>query len=104
MRRLHLAVGIFSVAAFLITGQFMRHHTPPMTALSDSSRLMFRSRHIYILGAGLVNLALGLYLQRHSAGWRRVIQAAGSTLVIAVDSGIHGRTQSRPPRRNAVEP
>ncbi len=83
MRRLHLAVGVLTVIAFLITGQFMGHHTPPMAALSDSSRLMFRSRHIYILGAGLVNLLLGLYLQRQARGWRRVVQAIGSAFLIA---------------------
>jgi hypothetical protein len=83
MRRLHLAVGIFAVVAFLITGQFMRHRTPPMTALSDSSRLIFRSRHIYILAAGLVNLVLGVYLQRQAAGWRKIVQAVGSAFLIA---------------------
>jgi hypothetical protein len=83
MRRLHLAVGVFTVVAFLITGQFMRHHTPPLVDLSDSARLMFRSRHIYILAAGLVNLVLGLYLQRQAGGWRRVVQTAGSAFLIA---------------------
>jgi hypothetical protein len=83
MRRLHLAVGVLTVVAFLITGQFMGHHTPPMAALSDSARLMFRSRHIYILASGLVNLVLGLYLQRQTRGWRRVVQAIGSAFLIA---------------------
>jgi hypothetical protein len=82
MRRLHLATGIFAVVTFLITGQYMRHHTPPMAALSGSARLMFRSRHVYILAAGLVNLMLGLYLRRHPRGWRRMVQAGGSALLI----------------------
>jgi hypothetical protein len=71
------------VIVFLITGQFMSHHTPPMVTLSDSARLMFRSRHIYILAGGLVNLVLGVYLQRQVGGWRRVVQTAGSALLIA---------------------
>jgi hypothetical protein len=83
LRRLHLIVGTTAFLAFLITGQFMRHHSPPMLLLSDSVRLMFRSRHIYILAAALVNLMLGLYMQRHSQGWRRVVQAIGSAFVIA---------------------
>lgn len=83
MRRLHLAVGVLTVVTFLITGQFMGHHTPPMAALSDSVRLMFRSRHIYILAAGLVNLLMGLYLQRQTRGWRKVVQAIGSAFLIA---------------------
>jgi hypothetical protein len=83
MRRLHSAVGLFAVVAFLVTGQYMRHHTPPMAALSDSNRLMFRSRHIYILAGGLVNLVLGLYMRRQPRGWRRIVQTAGSALLIA---------------------
>jgi hypothetical protein len=43
---------------------------------------MYRSRHPYILAGGLVNLVLGLYLQRHAAGWRRVVQAAGSAFLM----------------------
>src|SRR5437763_16996416 len=81
MRRLHRIVGLIALAAFLITGQFMRHHTPPLITMTDSARLMFRSRHIYILAAALVNLMLGLYVQA-GAGWRRHAQSAGSALLI----------------------
>jgi len=83
MRRLHLSVGIAAVIAFLVTGQLMRHHTPPMTALSDSVRLMYRSRHIYILAGGLVNLMLGLYWQRRQQSWRWAVQSCGSALLVA---------------------
>ncbi len=82
MRGLHLLIGIVAVMAFLATGRFMRHHDPPMTVLSDSSRLMFRSRHIYILASGLVNLMLGLYMQRRAAGWRGITQAVGSIFLV----------------------
>jgi len=82
MRRLHLAVGLFAVLVFVATGQFMRHHAPPMAALSDSDRLMFRSRHIYILAGGLVNLVLGLYFRLWPQGWRRKVQGVGSALLI----------------------
>lgn len=44
-----MAAGVMAVAAFLIAGQFMRYHTPPLATLGDSVRLMFRSRHIYIV-------------------------------------------------------
>src|SRR5437899_1107560 len=83
MRRLHLIVGVCAVIAFLITGQFMSHHSPPMATMSDSARLMYRSRHIYILAAGLLNLVLGVYFQRHHEGWRRAVQAAASALLLA---------------------
>jgi hypothetical protein len=81
MRKYHLWVGVLIVVVILVTGQFMRHHEPPMSALSDSTRLMFRSRHIYLLASGLVNLMLGLYL-RQAEGWRGIGQMIGSGLAL----------------------
>jgi hypothetical protein len=80
MRKVHLWAGLVTVLAFLISGQFLRHHQPPMDTLSDSARLMLRSRHIYILASGLVNLMLGLYGLRIK-GWRGVLQMVGSVLL-----------------------
>ena len=59
----------------------MHHHQPPLGSLGGSARLMYRSRHIYILAAGLVNLMLGLYM-RPREGWRRGLQIAGSGLLL----------------------
>jgi len=44
--------------------------------------MMYVSRHIYLLGAALVNLMLGLYLRDCTAGWRRVLQAIGSVMIL----------------------
>jgi hypothetical protein len=83
MRRAHFIVGIVAVSAFLLSGQWMRHHTPPLASFDAGTRLMFRSRHIYILAGGLVNLMLGLYFEWHAGGWRRAVQAGGSAILIA---------------------
>ena len=77
MRRLHLLIGVLTLLAFLITGQFMRHHQPPTPQLDDALRLLLRSRHIYILASALVNLMLGLYLET-KPGWRGATQTIGS--------------------------
>jgi len=45
---------------------FLRH-APPLGALNDATRLLYRSRQLYILAGGLVNLMLGLYLLPASA-------------------------------------
>jgi len=82
MRRLHLVIGVLTVVIFLITGQLMGHHKPPMTTMDNATRLMFRSPHIYILASGLVNVMLGLYMRRQG-GWRRIVQVIGSALVVA---------------------
>jgi len=44
--------------------------------------MMYVSRHIYLLGAALVNLVLGLYLKLHPAGWRRTLQQFASLLIL----------------------
>jgi len=81
MRRVHLIVGLLGAVAFLITGQLMKHHSPPVGVLTPDVHMMYVSRHIYLLGAALVNLVLGLYLREYSPGWRRTLQRAGSVLI-----------------------
>ncbi len=82
MRRIHLIIGLLGVIAFLITGQVMGHHSPKMEFLTPGVRLMYVSRHIYLLGAALINLVLGLYLQTQPPGWRRLLQQIGSLLIL----------------------
>ena len=60
----------------------MGHHHPRMQSLTADVRMMYVSRHIYLLGAALVNLVLGLYLNLHAPGWRRVMQQIGSLLIL----------------------
>jgi hypothetical protein len=83
MRRIHLAVGILALAAFAASGQVMLRHVPPMHLLGDDVRLMYRSRHIYLLGSGIANVLLGLYVVLRKELWRRGIQYAGSVLLLA---------------------
>jgi hypothetical protein len=82
MKKLHQIVGLFIVVAFLLTGQYMDFHQPRMEELDDGTRMMFRSRHIYILLAGLVNLGVGVYFSYRSERWRKALQLAGSVLII----------------------
>ena len=83
MKLLHIVVGAFVLFAFLLTGQYMDYLDVRSGALGDATRMMFRSRHIYILLAGLVNLAVGTYFVRRAGGWRRTLQTTGSILVLA---------------------
>ena len=83
MKLLHIVVGAFVLLAFLLTGQYMDYLDVRSGALGDATRMMFRSRHIYILLAGLVNLAVGTYFVRRAGGWRRTLQTIGSVLVLA---------------------
>ena len=78
----HRLLGALFVITFLFTGVYMRTHEPPMAALADGARLLYRSRHIYLLLAGLMNLLLGLYWTPRAPGWRRGIQTTGSVLLL----------------------
>lgn len=82
MRRVHFTIGLLGVIAFLLTGQVMRRHVPNIHSLSAEVRMMYVSRHIYLLGTALVNLVLGLYLKMHPPAWRRILQQAGSLLIL----------------------
>jgi hypothetical protein len=82
MKVLHLIVGLLLVVIFLLTGQYMLFHNPKMEELSDGMRMLFRSRHIYILLAGLLNLGIGSYFSYRQQRWRRVLQIIGSCFII----------------------
>ena len=82
VRCIHLIVGLLGVIAFVITGQVMARHVPDIHSLSAEVQLMYLSRHIYLLGAALVNLVLGLYMTLNAAGWRRVLQQIGCLLIL----------------------
>jgi hypothetical protein len=82
LRRSHLVVGAVTVLAFLITGLIMQMHEPTVGDMEWAERLLFRSRHIYILAAGLVNLAIGVHYDLPETRIRCVGAVAGSLLVL----------------------
>jgi len=82
MKRLHLWVGAVVLLAFLLSGQYMDYLEVRTNALGETARVMFRSRHIYLLLAGLVNLGVGAYFSHRERGWRRRLQLLGSALVV----------------------
>ena len=83
MKRLHLWVGAIALFIFLLTGQYMDYLDVRTNVLGETARVMFRSRHIYLLLAGLVNLGVGSYFLERERGWRRGLQLLGSALVVA---------------------
>jgi uncharacterized membrane protein HdeD (DUF308 family) len=80
MKRLHLIIGITVVVIFLLTGQYMEYvHN---RNLPDGTRMLYRSRHIYLLLSGLLNLMLGIYFVPQSRGWRKITQIVGTILIL----------------------
>ena len=83
MKKAHLIFGVFIVLAFLLTGQYMDKYYNHMVDVPDGPRLLYRTRHIFILLAGLLNLVIGAYFTYRNETWRRTMQLLGSLLIFA---------------------
>ena len=61
-------------------------------------RALFRANHIYLLAAGLINLALGFHLVAHGTPWRRNLQVSGSILLLLAPLVLFAAFVHDPPR------
>lgn len=82
MKLFHLLLGIGMIIIFLLTGQYMDRYLHHLTYTPDVQRMFYRSRHIYILLSGLVNVGLGTYFSYRVERWRQVLQMLGSVLIV----------------------
>jgi hypothetical protein len=82
MNWVHLIFGLVLFLVFIMSGTFMRADYPDKDAIPQELRLLMRSRHIYILFSSLIHLALGAYLQLGSKTGPRILQFAGSVMLI----------------------
>jgi hypothetical protein len=82
MKLLHLILGILLVVIFLLTGQYMNIYLHHMAGVPDGLRMLYRTRHIFILLDGLLNLGLAAYLFRRTEAWQTAMQWFGSVLII----------------------
>ena len=87
MPRWHLAVGVLATVVFLATGQYMDRFLEHLQGMEPGPRLLYRTRHIFILLVALLNLALGTYAQPHSNARCRACQYLG-TLSITVATAL----------------
>ena len=80
MKKLHTIIGLIVVVIFLLTGQYMEwiHNR----VLPDGTRMLYRSRHIYLLLSGLINIGIGSYIQMRVQRWRRNLQIIGSVFIL----------------------
>jgi uncharacterized membrane protein len=76
--RIHVAMGLAAVVLFLATGIYMR--TQETFLLPDGVRLLYRSRHIYLLLSALLNLLVGIHYRAGASG--KTIRSIGSTLIL----------------------
>lgn len=86
MRLFHLIFGALLFVVFVLTGQYMDIYHNHLEGVADGPRMLWRSRHIYILLAAMLNLGLGAYLTPRARPWRRLLQLAGSGLIVAASA------------------
>jgi O-antigen ligase len=82
MKPLHLIFGLFLLIAFLLTGQYMNRYYNHMVGVPDGVRMLYRTRHIFILLTGLLNLGIGIYFSYRQELWRKILQWTGSVLIV----------------------
>jgi hypothetical protein len=82
MKKFHQLFGLFLVVIFLLTGQYMDRYLAHLSEMPDGPRMLYRTRHIFILLAGLLNLGIGTYFRYRAEPWRRVLQMLGSVLIV----------------------
>jgi hypothetical protein len=75
--RAHWVVGTLALISFPITGQYMRH-IAGVPHLDSIPRLIFRSRHLLLLVAGVANIALS-----NSQPFHRAQRVASILIMIA---------------------
>jgi hypothetical protein len=63
---------LVALVAFAATGMVMRTHAPRLRVLGDDVRLIYRSRHIYLMASGMANVLLGVYLVPSQSGFSRL--------------------------------
>lgn len=81
IRRLHLALGLLTLIAFVLTGQYMDRYHGHLHDMAPAPRLLFRSAHIYLLFSGLLNCAVGMISLPPPELWRRVLVVLGSLIL-----------------------
>ena len=81
MKRFHLIFGVTVLVVFLLTGQYMDRVHNHLMYMPDGPRMLYRTRHIFILMSGLVHLGIGSYFRYQWTTVRRVLQMVGSILI-----------------------
>lgn len=81
MKRFHLIFGLTVLLAFLLTGQYMDRFHNHLEHMADGPRMLYRTRHIFILMSGLLHVGVGTYFSTRATAVRRGLQITGSILI-----------------------
>ena len=83
MRRAHQIIGGVTLAVFAASGIYVRVKAPSIYLGDEVSHIMFIANHIYILMAGLANVAIGRYAVPVEDKNGRLMQSLGLASMMA---------------------
>jgi hypothetical protein len=83
LKPIHLTVGILGLMAFVMTGQYLAIFLKGLSEMPETPRLLYRTSHLYLMWASLLNLIVGLYFTVAASRGARVMQALSSVLLLA---------------------
>jgi hypothetical protein len=98
----HRVVGLATILLFAATGQIMDRLDLDHMAVESAARLLYRSRHIYLLFAGLVNLAVGMRFILPISGMGSRVAVLGSVLMLVAPVPLTIAFFVEPPRLGQV--
>jgi hypothetical protein len=78
----HRWIGLATIGLFVVTGILMRRNHVHLLPVDSGLRMLFRSRHVYLLFSGLLNLAIGLRFVLPSSGRGSRLAPISSMLIL----------------------
>jgi hypothetical protein len=88
LRRTHLVVGMLGLVVFVLQGQYMDLVHNHLADMEDGPRMLFRSSHIYLLFASILNIVVGAYLKNGTQLGRPWIQILVSAVLLLAPAAL----------------
>jgi len=82
LKPLHLLAGIAGIVVFVLTGQYMAILLKGLVDMADGPRLLYRTSHLYLMWASLVNLVVGFYFVAAASNGARIAQTIASAMLL----------------------
>ena len=96
--KFHLWVGLSTIGLFFLTGQLMDRWNLDQMSIESALRQLYRSRHIYLLFGGLVNLAVSMRFVLPASGEGSRAAVLGSLLMLVSPVFLAAAFFIEPPR------
>src|SRR5690242_18986041 len=82
LKPLNITFGILGLMAFVMTGQYLAIFLKGLSEMPDTPRLLYRTSHLYLMWASLLNLIVGLYFTIAASRGAQIMQVVSSALLL----------------------